>query len=506
MSIEEVEITNREAAVRRLNRLVVILTFLAIFTMAVRVSVDTDTWWHLRAGQWIVAKGHILFHDPFSLTRNGQQWVYPGWIAQILLFSVYRLGGYAGLNLFTAFMVTLAFGFLWRTLEGPALLKGFAALLAATASGVYWSARPQILSFALTGVFFWVLERKRLEDPRWLALLPALMALWTNLHGGFAIGFLLLLAFLGGEVLEGALKVVRDRQSIGELWSQHKRPLFHLATAAAFTTLAIGANPHGYQMLTYPFKTVSVGVLQDYIQEWQSPNFHRLEAQPFLWMFLITFVAFAASSKRRRAVEVMLVVGFGYMSFMAGRNIALFALVAAPSLVRHGASALEAVLSGRGTGAQVPAKMARVVNGGLILLACIASALKIQEPLDRGVNEAAFAEQVPVDACSFLLEQRPEGPLFNSYNWGGYAIWALYPEYLSFVDGRTDLFSDELLRDYLQAWRAEEGWEDILAEWDIRLALIEPFAPLARELEWSGWQVIYQDDLSVVLQRPGSPN
>jgi hypothetical protein len=503
---KEVNITDREAAVRRLNRLVAALTFLAIFTMAVRVSVDSDTWWHLRAGQWIIENARILFHDPFSLTRNGQEWVYPGWIAQILLFSVYRVGGYAGLNLLTALMVALAFGFLWRTMEGPALMKGFTALLAATASGVYWSARPQILSFALTGIFFWVLERKRLEDPRWLALLPALMALWTNLHGGFAIGFLLLLVYLGGEIIEGMLEVARNRASVGEAWLQHRRSLMHLTLTTAVTVIAVGANPHGFQMLAYPFKTVSVSVLQEYIQEWQSPNFHRLEAQPFLWMLLLTVIAFAASSARRRVIEVLLVVGFGYMSFMAGRNIALFALVAAPALVRHGTSALDPIIAGRGTGAQLPEKLARIVNGVLILLACIASVLKIQEPLNRNVNEAAFAEQVPVAASSFLSEQGPAGPLFNSYNWGGYVIWKLYPEYLSFVDGRTDLFNDELLKDYLQAWRAEEGWEAILSRWDIQLVMIEPYSPLARELEWQGWTVIYHDDLSVVLQRPRHTN
>jgi hypothetical protein len=495
-------INDREAAVQRLNRLVVILCFLAIFTMAVRVSVDTDTWWHLRAGKWILENGRILSQDPFSLTRHGQAWIYPGWIAQIVLFSIYQAGGYAGLNLFTALMVVLAFAFLWRTMEGPSLVKGFTTLLAATASGVYWSARPQIVSFALTGVFFWVLEKRRREDPRWLALLPVLMAFWANLHGGFAIGLLLLVIYFGAEVIEGLLEIVRDRASIRGTWEGRGRSLLYLVAVTAFTVLAVGINPHGFQMLAYPFKTVSVGVLQDYIQEWQSPNFHRLEAQPFLWMLLLAFIAFASSSDRCRAVEILLVVGFGYMSFMAGRNIALFALVAAPSLARHGASTLKPILAGRGTGAQLPEKTARFVNGALVLLACVASLLKIQEPLKRSVNEAAFTEQVPVAASSHLLEQGVEGPLFNSYNWGGYVIWKLYPRYLSFVDGRTDLFNDEILEDYLQVWRAENGWEAILSEWNIQMVMVEPYAPLAQELKWRGWSPIYQDGLAVIFQRP----
>jgi hypothetical protein len=78
-------------------------------------------------------------------------------------------------------------------------------------------------------------------------------------------------------------------------------------------------------------------------------------------------------------------------------------------------------------------------------------------------------------------------------------VWALYPDYLSFVDGRTDLFDDEILGDYLKAWRADPGWEDVLETWDIRLALLEPGAPLVDELRDKGWLQLYADEQAVVL-------
>ena len=58
----------------RFNRLVPLIALLAVFTMAVQPSVDTDSWWHLRSGAWIVENGEILKADPFSLTRQGQSW------------------------------------------------------------------------------------------------------------------------------------------------------------------------------------------------------------------------------------------------------------------------------------------------------------------------------------------------------------------------------------------------------------------------------------------------
>ena len=66
------------------------ITFLAVFAMAARISVDTDTWWHLRAGQWIVENRQIPREDAFSYTRAGEAWEYPGWLVEAPMFIIYR--------------------------------------------------------------------------------------------------------------------------------------------------------------------------------------------------------------------------------------------------------------------------------------------------------------------------------------------------------------------------------------------------------------------------------
>ena len=163
--------------------------------MAVRVSVDTDTWWHLRAGSWIVENRQILRSDPFSLTRQGQPWIYPGWLSQVVIFYLYQGFGFAGLNILTGVMVVLAFLAIWQLLEGPLLLRSAIILIAATVSGVYWSARPQIFSFALAGLTLFLLERSARGRRKWLFALPPLMAIWSNIHGGFVIGFILMVCY-----------------------------------------------------------------------------------------------------------------------------------------------------------------------------------------------------------------------------------------------------------------------------------------------------------------------
>jgi hypothetical protein len=242
-------------------------------------------------------------------------------------------------------------------------------------------------------------------------------------------------------------------------------------------------------------------VLQDYIQEWQSPNFHSLEVQPFLWMLLLTAAVLALSPNRPTWRELLRVTSFAYLGLVAARNIGLFALVALPVLNRHLAATLHNWLPARASPRQLSPGPARALNLVLLLLLIVAAGIKAVEPLSRKANEAAVRQQTPVEAVEAIRRSRPPGPLLNSYNWGSYLIWALYPDYLSFVDGRTDLFDDEILEEYLQVWRADPGWERVVDRWGLKSALLEPEAPLVQQLRIDGWTAIYADQQAVVLTK-----
>ncbi|MGD2251909.1 MAG: hypothetical protein PVF70_03225 [Anaerolineales bacterium] len=487
------------------RRLVLALTLIAIFTMAVRISVGNDTWWHLRAGAWMTENRKILRTDPFSLTRQGEPWEYPGWLSQVLLYRIHAWLGLPGLNLLTALMAVAAFAFLWRAMEAPPLLRAFVLLLAATASSVYWAARPHVFSFALTGAFLLTLERWRQGKPRALWALPLLMVLWVNLHGGFALGFLLLAVYILGEMVTLVGRWLLRRATLKDAWLDSRQALLSLAAMGAACVLAVCINPHGATMLLYPFKTVSIGALQDYIVEWQSPDFHRLELQPFLWLLMLTAAAMIASRKPKRAGEALLVAGFSYMGFVAGRNIATFALVASPVLARHAHAAIEPLLKARLESKDLPKRVAQVLNLFILALLTVAALVKIYIPLQEDANRQAVEAQFPAAAVSHIRTQQLPSPLFNSYNWGGYVLWELYPDHLSYVDGRTDLFGDEVLSRYFKIWRAEAGWEEILGEDEIRLVLIEPEAPLARVLPAADWRQEYADEQAVVFVREATP-
>jgi hypothetical protein len=381
--------------------------------------------------------------------------------------------------------------------------EGLLLVLAAAASGVYWSARPQLFTLLLTAVSVWIFETSRGGRPRRLWWLVLVSALWVNLHGGFAVLFILLGIYALGRVLERAWYGLESGMPLGVQLRDGWSSISGYVAVGVVSLAALSLNPNGPQMMTYPLKTVSIGVLRQYIQEWQSPNFHEPGMLPFLGLLLVALAVYAYSRRRPDPAHVLLSLVFAGMGLLAARNVALFGLVIVPALAPQAESALEPLLAKIPKTRQASPRLARALNAGLLIVLTLAAALQIAVAVSPAANSTDIRTRLPVDAVAAIRLQAPPGQLFNSYNWGGYVLWSLYPQYPSFVDGRTDLFDDELLTAYLVAWRAQPGWQAVFDEWGIRLVLIEPDAPLTAVLLRDGWRERYRDSLAVVLSAPG---
>jgi len=365
-----------------------------------------------------------------------------------------------------------------------------------------------VVSFALAAVVAFLLHRYKHHNGRLLPWLPLLLLVWANVHGGYAIAFILILCYLVGETANRLLGHTGDR-----ILSSSQ--LVHLAIVAVLCYAVVGINPHTWQMWLYPFRTVGIGVLRDFIQEWQSPDFHQVWQQPFLVLLLLTVVALGRAGRRADFTDLLLLVVWTAAALLAGRNIAIFALVAVPILVRYGSVALEHQLQ---TWHEVPrlrrwfaeasqplasGRVLSALNWLLLLVVILAALAKVSLPLRPAAVDSAVRATMPVDAVSAIRTQRPSGPMFNTYNWGGYLIFTLWPDYPVFVDGRTDLYDDAFLRTYLSIYTAADDWQAALADYDIRLVILERESVLAKMLrrEPGRWAEIHRDDLASVFVR-----
>lgn len=482
-----------------LRRLIIAITFLSLLAMATRVAVDSDTWWHLRAGAWMVEHGQVLNQELFTSTFAGQPYDYPAWLSQVALYLAYAGWSFAGVNLLTALLVTAAFVLVYATCTGGVYLRAGAVILGTAASAVFWSARPHIFSFVLAAAMLYVLESFRRRDVNRLWVLPVLIALWANSHPGYAIGFILLAVTTAGE----GLKALLGRGS----W----RAVAWLAGIGLVCVAALLLSPYGTKTLLYPFRVVGIELLQDRIQEWQSPNFHLREAQVTIWLWLATVAAIGLSRRTLDLTDLLLLGAMFYLALLAGRNVALLALVAPPVLTRHAQAIIDdwrgryprlvARLDGQ---VDRESRLAPVVNWALLALVAVAAGLKMSIPLDPVVNATLAQRGLPTAAADFIASARPSGPLYNPYEWGGYLVWRLYPDYPVFIDGRTDVYDADFFAEYLRLAAGLPDWAAILERHGVRLVLAPTGSPLAGTVQADGgWQRVYGDEVAeVYAQRP----
>lgn len=472
------------------ERTAAIIVPLLLFAMASRVSVDPDLWWHLRLGEHVVETGQPIYTDVFSHSQAGMLHRNHSWLAQLFMYGMWRLAGHLGLTLFVAALATAGMVFLYRAGRGSIYMQGFVLVSGATCAAAFWSPRPQMLTFTFSAFLVFLLFDLKRNGRDWLRWLPLLLWFWGNCHGGYIIGFVLIAAFALGEVINNAF-------SIGD----SPVPAHKIRKLIAITLLSLALmslNPLALDIFVIPFDTIGISGLRQYIQEWQSPDFR----QPFTWGFVILLLllvgAVLASRRRLDASECIFLGGTFCLALLSGRNLPLFAIAAVPIATRH----LDEALTRRGW--SLPRRQREqphrvVINLILIAVVAVGVLLHLQFVSDENTVAAAVSQNWPVQAVRQLNASALKGNLFNSYNWGGYLIFAAR-QHPVFIDGRTDLHRDTLA-DYVAAI-GTQGWKDVFEKWDIGIALIESTSFLAAQLEASSaWRRDYIDDIASIFVR-----
>jgi len=347
-----------------------------------------------------------------------------------------------------------------------------------------------MFTFLFASLFLWLLDHAE-HRPRVLLWIPPLFLLWLNLHAGFALGPALLLLYAGGLLLEALAGTTP--------WPE-ARPLVTRVLLATLGCLAlIPLNPSGARLYRYPFETVRASELRSFIVEWLSPDFHRSMYLPFLLVLLLLMAALAWARLQVRA-RVLLPLMFMLLAALdAVRHIPIFILVAMPviaqALAHSSQPAWPSLL-------RPPRQRLRSLSysAALVFLAIFALG---RWTILANTQNAREADLFPRQAVAFLRGGHLPERLFALYDWGGYAIWNLYPEYRPFADGRSDLYGDDLLKQSAQTVpNLRQNWQAILDGWNVETVLIPPGAALAQALLLDPrWSAPYRDSQAIVFVR-----
>jgi len=478
-----------------IRQLFVVLLFICLFLMTLRPVTDPDFWWHLRTGQLIVQSHFIPHTDPYSFTNNGKPWIAHEWLSELFIYGLYRLGSYGLLIFVFSLAITGAFflTYLRCPVESRPYIAGFVLLLGATATAPTWGVRPQMISLFFTSLVLFLLSRFW-RDPkiRYMIPLPFMTLIWANLHAGYLLGLVIVAIFISGGLIELFLAEVLKKREIDK---PPLKTIIILCGVFGLSMLTTVINPNGIKILIYPFQTLTSQAMQQFIQEWFSPDFHQLMWQPLAW-FILAFIGFGMLGKKSISpTNIILTLIFGYAALLSARHIPLFAIIAIPVLSEQ-IGAIVKIPSG----SLNPGRFLGTIFHFLPLILLLVTGVRFYQVLENQTRSEA--DTFPKAAVDWIETNRPAGMLFNSYGWGGYLIWRLYPDYPVYIDGRADVYGDIFLNGFMNVYKAQPGWEQTLSAQNVHLVLVEPGSNLAIRLgQSSDWKLIFEDRISILFSR-----
>ncbi|OLE18603.1 MAG: hypothetical protein AUG50_05830 [Betaproteobacteria bacterium 13_1_20CM_3_63_8] len=447
---------------------------------------DSDSFWHIKIGQWIIDHRAVPYSDFYSLTKFGESWVSTSWLSQVLYAAPYSSLGWAGPVIMAslAIAVTAAIFIHLLNVHFETARSVLLAILALVLSMHHLLARPHIL--ALPVMVAWVGALMAAADrrtyPSWL-LLP-LIALWSNLHGGFVLG----LALIAPIALEA-------------LWSEE--PERRVALAARWAVFAIGAlaasccTPYGWNTLFGAARILDLGELLSLISEWAPANFSSFG---FFEAALLGLIALAFSAGIVVSLpRVVLVLGLTWMALTHVRNIEAFAFLVPLVLAKPLAGRWK--LTHATVGGEIRSAPYVTVFASLTIVAAAWTSTSVYVTHH---HFAFTATQTPAAAVD-LLEQRQVQRIFNSYQFGGYLIAR---DVKPFIDGRAELYGEKFVMNFFHAveGRKVDDLLRMLEDFRIEATLLAANSPAAQVLNHvQGWKRLYADEIAVVHVRTDQP-
>lgn len=449
---------------------------------------NSEIWEHLRVGNWILQNHKWPEVGLFSQAANAP-WMDFSW-------------GYALLSALTYKMLGLR--------AVPALLVGFrlalaiATFLLAGGSRNFWgsvvlSAVTQYVlaylgpgSVCISVIFFacelyLLIQWRNSANPRALYLLPGLFFCWANLDLGFIYGISLYVLFLSVLAVE--------RQGRAWHWRWPTRCTADLPMGVAlFIGLACAVasllNPYGYHAY-FQFFANQTSAVNNYLPDYSAMSFH--EPQNYVLMLLAMAACFGLGRQHNQDLfQIGVLFGCMALAFHARRDNWLLVLTAVACLGQMMRQYSQVK-------SQAPQWRPVAFTTSLVLVALV---FALRVPRDPQILLEKVARQYPVHAAEFVRQHQLPVPFFSTYAWGSFLSWYL-PEYPVEIDGRRGLYPEQEEMDYFKVMKADlpyQGFEPMKLAHTLLLDKVGVMGEALRGLP--GFQVVYEDDVSILLLHP----
>jgi hypothetical protein len=405
-----------------MSRRVAASVLFAIFLIAALAPIRAyDAFWHLATGRWIVEHHAIPATDPFAIASEKKPWINGEWLYEVVMYATSG-GNTTAISVINAMVIAATFtlAFLVAAQSAELGVAIFAACIAFAGGFDRLGVRPSTIAALLAAIAIALLLSRKLSVRTLAIAYAVLTCIWINTHPSALLAPLLALA---------SLQVDRRRWIV-----------------VAASAVALFINPYGLHAITSPFElasTVSNGVFIN--AEWlPSP----VTVFPLLYLTIAaTLIFFALSSeKREHAWRVALFILFAALAVRYVRNQGLYY-------------------------ATLPLLMPLPRRGGSGWI--FAALMPLAWVLATGVHGVGVdAERFPVRAVARLKALNLRGNIYNADQFGGYLIWAFYPERRVLTDGRNELYRTFIDED-ARGRRDSRAWHGLQQKYLVDLAVAE---------------------------------
>ncbi len=461
------------------------------------VTADPDLWGHIRFGRDLWRSGRLPATDPYAFTNAGHTWINHEWAAELLFYHVYALFGDAGLllgKLCFGILTTLGVYAASRARGGDEhpLIRFGGLIMLITALSPGYMIRPQLFSFLFFSLELLILYRylERGENQLWL--LPLLMALWVNMHGGFLMGWVVLVAACACHAAAAWLS------------SDSRPPVRALVGWTAAASLATVINPYGCRL--HAFLIGSLSVSRD-ITEWRSLPVGELSYTNIKLMMILVPVLMWRYRRELRLWESVIVLMTMTGAIVHQRHVPFFGMAATPFLMQYTGRLVTDIRS-RLRPMFLERRVWLPVAAAMGVLAMILFYRGAERYALSGFRIVVDPMTYPVTSVSFLKKNGFQGNLILPFDWGEYAIWKLYPKCRVSIDGRfRTAYPESVIRDHFIHHGDVDGWRHLLNTYRADLVLAVYHPKVAEYLKSRpGWVYVYSDSRAMVFVHRNGAN
>lgn len=379
-------------------------------------SIDSDYFWHIKAGKYMVNNNVILKYDVFSWICRGKYWMSHEWLFDIYIYllsliSKYHFIIYCFIN--TLLLLLLQFFYNYKNYKRNIPFTLLWICICYFFGGVI-QPRPHMVSFLLlTLSIYFLYDLWNNENSKKVFFLPLITVFWSNIHGGSSnLSYILCLIFIICGLFSFSFsKIYTSRISKLQL----KKYLF----VFILCIISVMINPHGIKMLFYPYQNMNDSLMLKTITEWHCSDLNIATCYPY---FIISFLIFCIMLFSKNKIKFIDFVLYLFALFLGLKSIrfCIFIYIFSSCFIFD---YIPCRREDKGT-------FLTLITFSLLLLSVF---LFRVDNMISGVNKNVISNEM----ISYIKKKSPKR-LFNYYDYGGYLI---YKDISVFIDGRCDLYS-----------------------------------------------------------------